>query len=434
MSGTCRPVTTRVRSSTPWRRRRGSITGAALIIVVVFVGFASGDLVETQQVGFGVAVALLIDATIVAACSSPRHEAARALELVPAVLAGLASRPARRTRARLIPRRPLSTLILRCALAFSGAARPRPRGCTSPSRSGSSGRSSRPGGSGSSEFGLYATVMAAAGFFQTLLDLTVEESADEVRLPLRRGRGLGAAAAAVRARARVKLAGGVLAVLALVALAPLADTIFDADGLRTPLLVASLAAARAGPRERRLHRAPPARPLRPARRASSRSRWGCGCSAIADRRAVRRDRDGRADRASRRSSTTARRRALGWLAFRRFPAARAGAARRGPPRDPLASCSSSSVGDGARSRSARRSRRSCSASSPARPQVGLFRSRRRRRPASPPPASPVRLILLTEQTRDWERGARRRGARGRAPLHARRGGADGRVLRAVCSG
>jgi uncharacterized membrane protein YdfJ with MMPL/SSD domain len=41
------------------------ITGAALIIIVVFAGFASGDLAETQQVGFGVAVALLIDATIV---------------------------------------------------------------------------------------------------------------------------------------------------------------------------------------------------------------------------------------------------------------------------------------------------------------------------------------------------------------------------------
>ncbi len=41
------------------------ITGAALIIIVVFVGFASGDLAETQQVGFGVAVALLIDATII---------------------------------------------------------------------------------------------------------------------------------------------------------------------------------------------------------------------------------------------------------------------------------------------------------------------------------------------------------------------------------
>jgi RND superfamily putative drug exporter len=41
------------------------ITGAALIIIVVFVGFASGQLVESQQVGFGVGVALLIDATII---------------------------------------------------------------------------------------------------------------------------------------------------------------------------------------------------------------------------------------------------------------------------------------------------------------------------------------------------------------------------------
>src|SRR3989337_3891536 len=41
------------------------ITGAALIIVAVFSGFARGDLVMFQQVGFGVAVALLLDATIV---------------------------------------------------------------------------------------------------------------------------------------------------------------------------------------------------------------------------------------------------------------------------------------------------------------------------------------------------------------------------------
>jgi putative drug exporter of the RND superfamily len=41
------------------------ITGAALIIVVVFVGFARGDLVMFQQMGFGVAVALLLDATVV---------------------------------------------------------------------------------------------------------------------------------------------------------------------------------------------------------------------------------------------------------------------------------------------------------------------------------------------------------------------------------
>jgi uncharacterized membrane protein YdfJ with MMPL/SSD domain len=41
------------------------ITGAALIIVAVFSGFARGDLVMFQQMGFGVAVALLLDATLV---------------------------------------------------------------------------------------------------------------------------------------------------------------------------------------------------------------------------------------------------------------------------------------------------------------------------------------------------------------------------------
>jgi RND superfamily putative drug exporter len=41
------------------------ITGAALIIVAVFSGFTRGDLVMFQQMGFGVAVALLIDATVI---------------------------------------------------------------------------------------------------------------------------------------------------------------------------------------------------------------------------------------------------------------------------------------------------------------------------------------------------------------------------------
>jgi hypothetical protein len=45
------------------------ITGAALIIIAVFAGFASGDLVESQQVGFG------------------------RLELVPAQVAAVAARP-----------------------------------------------------------------------------------------------------------------------------------------------------------------------------------------------------------------------------------------------------------------------------------------------------------------------------------------------------
>ena len=41
------------------------ITGAALIIIAVFSGFARGDLVMFQQMGFGVAVSLLIDATLI---------------------------------------------------------------------------------------------------------------------------------------------------------------------------------------------------------------------------------------------------------------------------------------------------------------------------------------------------------------------------------
>ena len=41
------------------------ITGAALIIIAVFAGFARGDLVMFQQMGFGVAVSLLIDATLI---------------------------------------------------------------------------------------------------------------------------------------------------------------------------------------------------------------------------------------------------------------------------------------------------------------------------------------------------------------------------------
>ena len=41
------------------------ITGAALIIIAVFSGFARGQLVQFQEMGFGIAVALLLDATLI---------------------------------------------------------------------------------------------------------------------------------------------------------------------------------------------------------------------------------------------------------------------------------------------------------------------------------------------------------------------------------
>jgi RND superfamily putative drug exporter len=47
------------------RTTAGIITGAALIMVAVFTGFASGRLGPLQQMGFGLAVAVFMDATIV---------------------------------------------------------------------------------------------------------------------------------------------------------------------------------------------------------------------------------------------------------------------------------------------------------------------------------------------------------------------------------
>ena len=47
------------------RTTAGLITGAALIMVAVFTGFAAGRLGPLQQMGFGLAVAVFMDATIV---------------------------------------------------------------------------------------------------------------------------------------------------------------------------------------------------------------------------------------------------------------------------------------------------------------------------------------------------------------------------------
>ena len=78
----------------------GIITGAALIMVAVFAGFASGNLVMFQQMGFGLAVAVLLDATLIRTLLVPAAmTAARPLELVPAELAGVAAAPEHRGRA-----------------------------------------------------------------------------------------------------------------------------------------------------------------------------------------------------------------------------------------------------------------------------------------------------------------------------------------------
>ena len=72
----------------------GIITGAALIMVAVFAGFASGKLVMFEQMGFGLGVAILLDATIVrTAAGAVGDEPVRQGELVPAALARVAAAP-----------------------------------------------------------------------------------------------------------------------------------------------------------------------------------------------------------------------------------------------------------------------------------------------------------------------------------------------------
>ena len=47
------------------RSTGGMITGAALIMVAVFGGFAAGETIINQQVGFGLVIAVFLDATLV---------------------------------------------------------------------------------------------------------------------------------------------------------------------------------------------------------------------------------------------------------------------------------------------------------------------------------------------------------------------------------
>jgi RND superfamily putative drug exporter len=59
------PATHQAQSSTAVASTARLITGAAAIIIVVFTGFATGQLVPFQEMGFGIAIALALDATLV---------------------------------------------------------------------------------------------------------------------------------------------------------------------------------------------------------------------------------------------------------------------------------------------------------------------------------------------------------------------------------
>ena len=179
---------------------------------------------------------------------------------------------------------------------------------------------------GLQDFGRFATVMAVVGLAQTLLDLTVEESLTKFGFRYVAGEDWGKLHRLFRRALELKLVGGALASLVILALAPFADTIFGTDGLAAPMAAAAALPFARLARERLRERAPAARPLRPARPPALRDH---GDPAGRDpRRRVDR-RHGRARRARRRPAARDRdRRHGGGVALRRFPRAAQRAARR----------------------------------------------------------------------------------------------------------
>jgi O-antigen/teichoic acid export membrane protein len=93
---------------------------------------------------------------------------------------------------------------------------------------------------GLSEYGVFATALVAVGFFQTLLDLTVEESLTKYGFRYVAGQDWGRLRRLFRLAVILKLAGGLAATVFIVLLAPFADRIFDAKGLEQALLAAAL--------------------------------------------------------------------------------------------------------------------------------------------------------------------------------------------------
>src|ERR671925_2089527 len=87
--------------------------------------------------------------------------------------------------------------------------------------------------------GLYALVLAATGFFQTLLDLTVEEALVKYGFRFQERADWGRLRRLFVRAVQLKVAGGILAAGVLVALAPAAGSLFGAPELLYPFLLAA---------------------------------------------------------------------------------------------------------------------------------------------------------------------------------------------------
>jgi O-antigen/teichoic acid export membrane protein len=250
------------------------------------------------------------------------------------------------------------------------------------------------------DFGAFALVIATVSLFQLLLDLTSEEALVKYGFRYSERGDWGRFHRLFRVAFQLKLTAALASGLLLVAMAPLADAIFDADGLAEPFLIASLlpllysfegiAAAALVLRMRYDVRAWFLFFSMTLRLVAIVIAAPHGVTATVAGIVIAQ------------AISTAAVSTVGLVALRRFPA---------HPPEPLGEdrpeivrfVRQSSLGTGIVSVRSWISPILLGLVSTL-PQVGYFRAAQAPQQGLAALSSPVRLILLTEQTRDWERG------------------------------
>jgi O-antigen/teichoic acid export membrane protein len=257
-------------------------------------------------------------------------------------------------------------------------------------------------------FGLYTIVVTASGFFQILLDLTVEEAVVKFGFRYVARKDWGRLRELYRNALAVKLAGAALGAIGVVVLAPFAESLFGHAGLETALFISAgipIGQALEGLAGTALF-------LRG--RYDIRSAfliWGMGLRLVALWFAAP---HGLVTAVTAvvlaQAASTASVAVVGLIAFRRFPTA---------PRTPLGAerreiarfVLQSSAGSGVVSvRNFLTPLLLGVVTTPV--QAGYFRVAQAPQSGFQALSAPARMVLLTEQTRDWEHGRRTAVMRG----------------------
>jgi O-antigen/teichoic acid export membrane protein len=251
-------------------------------------------------------------------------------------------------------------------------------------------------------FGRYALVLAATAFAQSLLDLTVEEALVKFGFRFTTREDWGRLRRLFESAIAFKLAGGVLATGLLLALAPAANSLLHKSGLTTPLLIGAFIPL-AQCTENVGGVAIVLRGRYDIRAFFLFVSMALRFTAIAVAAPHGLPATIAAMVAAQAAATTAIS-VAGWIAYRRFPQ-HASVPLGEERRDILSFVGQSSVATAVISLTAPLSLLVLGRVASTR-QVAFFRAAMSPQQAFAVVSAPARLILLTEQTRDWERGTR----------------------------